>query len=596
MAKQRLRPRAVPGLLPRAILALLTVTAALAAPAAGQLGFQRRPWFGERVRLDRTKEGVRCALNLPARIDPARPTRLVLYATPNGSSLEETLGSERAADQSWRYDIQHAAAQTRRWRELNLRENVVLGCVEAEGKSWPAWRAKHPDNGTLIRQLVDAAVARVPGLVARITLTGHSGGGSFMFGYINGGAAIPDQVDRIAFLDANYAYSDDDHAAKLLSWLNRTPDHRLLVAAYDDRRIMLDGKLVVSPSGGTHRASHRILDRLPKEGAVEEAHDGPRSSYRAIGGRARFWIHENPENKILHTAMVGDWNGLLHVLTVDTPEAERWGRFEPPRVYSPWIQPGAPGEPDPAFGLTRPAAAIGGAALLQGLEGKSVVERDGLLSAELIAGNLPPFLRRFAPVRVTRAGASGKEHTLEYQVMPDYLSVGSDVDFARLPLTPMTAQRLADLWDCTLPTVRMVDDIYRQAAVSLEPRPLTQNRELACTFLQHHRLIEEQRAGKRLGELVAGTKKDVVITNRLRERPARVAIYGWHKPDGKPIQPLTTVHVDRYVDYSHGIRLVKREAKLDGRLVDLRDVLRDPELSPLVSDEGPITCVSYSNR
>ena len=570
----------------------------LAAAAAAEVpaGFQRSPWFGERVREDRTPEGIRCALNLPARLDPNRPTRLVVFATPNGNSLEETLGSERAGEVSWRFDIQHVAAQTRRYRELNRRENVVLACVEAEGKSWPAWRAKHPDNGALIRGLLDTVVSRIPAPVSRVTLTGHSGGGSFMFGYVNGGETIPDRVDRIAFLDANYSYADDDHAAKLLSWLGRANDHRLLVVAYDDRRIMLDGKLVVSPTGGTYRASQRMVERFRKEGPVEETHAGPRTTYRALGGKAQFWVHENPEDKILHTVMVGEWNGLLHVLTADTPEAESWGKFDAPRAYTPWVQPTLTGELDAQLGFPRKAAATGGAALLQGTEGKPVLEREQSLAAELLSGNVPPFLRRFVPVRVTRAGTSGKEHTIEYQVSPDYLSAGSDADYARLPLTPMTAQRLADLWDCSLPTARMADDIYRQATVKLEPRPLTEAREAPATFLQHHRIIEEQRAGKPLGALVAGIKKDVVLTNRLREKPAKVAIYGWHKLDGNPIQPLTIVHKDIYVDYSHGIRLVQRGVTVDGKPLDLRDVLRDPELSPLVSDEGPVTCVSYSDR
>ena len=580
-------------------LALLGGASGAAPPpdgAAPPAGFQHSPWFGEWVREERTPEGIRCALNLPARLNPDRPTRLVLYATPNGNSLEETLGSERTEAMSWRFDIQHVAAQTRRWRELNTRENVVLACVEAEGKSWPAWRAKHPDNGALIRRLVDAAVSRVPAPIARITLAGHSGGGSFLFGFINGGASIPDRVDRLAFLDANYSYSDDDHAGKLLVWLGGAQDRRLLVVAYDDRRIMLDGKPVVSPTGGTYRASQRMLDRFRKEGPVEETHEGPRSAYRAVHRQALFWVHENPENKILHTTMVGDWNGLLHVLTVDTPEADRWGKFDIPRAYAPWVQPAVTGEQDSQLGLARLAAAVGGAALLQGTEGKSVVEREQTLLADLVAGNVPPFMRRLVPIRITRAGASGRMHTLEYQVTPDYLSAGSDDDFVRLPLTPMTAQRIADLWDCSLPTARMVDDIYRQAAVKLEPRPLTEAREAPATFLQHHRIIEAQRAGKSLGALVAGIKKDVVLTNRLREKPGKVAIYGWHKLDGNPIQPLTTVHKDSYVDYSHGIRLVKRGVMVDGKAMDLRDVLRDPELAPLVSDGGPLTCVSYSDR
>ena len=90
------------------------------------------------------------------------------------------------------------------------------------------------------------------------------------------------------------------------------------------------------------------------------------------------------------------------------------------------------------------------------------------------------------------------------------------------------------------------------------------------------------------GPLVAGHKKDIVTTNRLKEKPNRVAIYGWHKLDGKPIQPLTIVHGDTYVDYSHGVRLVAREVLLDGRAAQIEDVLRDPALAPLLSAEGPI--------
>ena len=35
---------------------------------------------------------------------------------------------------------------------------------------------------------------------------------------------------------------------------------------------------------------------------------------------------------------------------------------------------------------------------------------------------------------------------------------------------------------------------------------------------------------------------------KLYEFPDRVAIYGWHRPDGRPIQPLSTVHGFRYAD------------------------------------------------
>ena len=117
---------------------------------------------------------------------------------------------------------------------------------------------------------------------------------------------------------------------------------------------------------------------------------------------------------------------------------------------------------------------------------------------------------------------------------------------------------------------------------------MTEARETVPTFVEHNALIEAQREKGSVGKLIAGIKKDVVVTNQLSEKPNRVAIYGWHKPDGSPIQPLTIVHRDTYVDYSHGVRLIKREMTVDGKKHDVFDVLRDPTLSGLLSDEGAI--------
>jgi len=109
-------------------------------------------------------------------------------------------------------------------------------------------------------------------------------------------------------------------------------------------------------------------------------------------------------------------------------------------------------------------------------------------------------------------------------------------------------------------------------------------------FLEHHRLIEQQRqaAGAALGQLISGIKKDVVNANRLRSQPGRVAIYGWHRTSGQAIQPLSTVHGRDYVDYSHGVRLIHQTAQVDGQPRALATVLQDPALAPLVSDEGPL--------
>ena len=210
------------------------------------------------------------------------------------------------------------------------------------------------------------------------------------------------------------------------------------------------------------------------------------------------------------------------------------------------------------------------------------------MEREIVRGNIPEFLRALKAISVTTADAAGKEHNATYFVTPDYLAVGSDADFFRVPMQPRTAQRIADAAGAALLTVKMSDDIFAHAALKLPPRPLTIDREKAATFYQHQQIIEEQRRGQPLGLLVAGIKKDVVLTNRLQERERRVAIYGWHYPEGKPIQPLYVGHSDAHVDYSHGIRLVSRQMIVDGQPQDYLEILRDVDLSRLISQEGPI--------
>lgn len=220
-------------------------------------------------------------------------------------------------------------------------------------------------------------------------------------------------------------------------------------------------------------------------------------------------------------------------------------------------------------------------------------EREAAIRQELLAGNVPSFLRKLRSVRFEASGADSVMHSVSYEVMPDYLAVGSDEDFVRMPMTPYTAQAFCDAFGFVLPTRKMVNDIWAAASIHLEPRPLTEDRESPATFLQHHEIIESQLAGMRHGELVAGIKKDVVITNKLQEKPQRVAIYGWHYTSGQPIQPLYTGHVDWYVDYSHGIRPVRRAIRVDGVNRSVAEILKNATLAVLLSDEGTIPVTRY---
>lgn len=221
-------------------------------------------------------------------------------------------------------------------------------------------------------------------------------------------------------------------------------------------------------------------------------------------------------------------------------------------------------------------------------------EREPIAEKAILEGNMPGFLWKLIEIKTSIVdSSSGKTIKASYWVTPDYLSIGTSDDWARIPLTPMTAQRIADRFNSFLPTRKMVNDIYKQAKVKLEPVPLFAFRDSSIIFWHHHLIIEGQRKGRE--GLIAGIKKDVVISDKLtRDAKAdRVAIYGWHKPDGNPIQPLYTGHVNWYVDYSHGIRLVSRKIKVDGKWMDYTDVMKDPILRRLLCDEDWCDVLRY---
>ena len=238
----------------------------------------------------------------------------------------------------------------------------------------------------------------------------------------------------------------------------------------------------------------------------------------------------------------------------------------------------------------RPSTAPKGSEFVQSIAALAPKEREEKILAEVTAGNVPPFLRTFVPVTVITGTLKAT-----YDVAPDYLAIGSDEDYFLTPLTPYSAQTIAARLGCSLPTRKMVDDIYANATVKLTPGPIPPSPAMTTVpvFFQHSEMVRAQRRGKPLGVLVAGHKKDVVIANTVFTMAGKVAIYGWHKADGKPIQPLYTGHAAAWVDYSHGIRLVQRRMTVNGEPKMIDDVLADPLLAPLVSDEGVMHQTRY---
>lgn len=246
-----------------------------------------------------------------------------------------------------------------------------------------------------------------------------------------------------------------------------------------------------------------------------------------------------------------------------------------------------------------------GAAALTGSEFAAVIsdtslsqaERERLIFRQFKTGNVPDFLRKLVKITDT-AKVDGRAVEVTYYATPDYLAIGSSRDYFYCPMTPMLAQRIASLAGCSLPTAKMVDKIYREATVKLVPQPIPPSEAMTTVpvFLQHNRMVQEQRKtkGGNPGELTAGHKKDIVISSKIYSAgKPRVVIYGWHKPDGKPIQPLYNGHSPEWADYSHGVRLISNTVSVNGREMRLQKILKSPELHSLLSCEGLIATPYY---
>lgn len=215
------------------------------------------------------------------------------------------------------------------------------------------------------------------------------------------------------------------------------------------------------------------------------------------------------------------------------------------------------------------------------------------------SGDLLPV--SWVEVLVRGGGKSGS-----ILVSEDVITIGKPGDALRMPLTAGAAQAVADVYGALLPTKKLVMDVNQAVRARVQPRPMNNLGANLASFAQHSRTIDEQlRALGSPAGLVGGHKKDLVVSNHVRA--GREGIYGWYATEPVPgvalykdaygaqyIQPLSDVHDDAYVDYSHGIRLVHGNMKIDGVTRRTEDVYRDPSLSVLVSDEGPIREPRYA--
>lgn len=244
----------------------------------------------------------------------------------------------------------------------------------------------------------------------------------------------------------------------------------------------------------------------------------------------------------------------------------------------------------------RSSNALSGTAFMKKIARMDGGQREKAMVAEILQGNIPSFLRKMTPIDTKLTSGPYRGMTLRYWTLPDYIAIGSDTDFIRVPLNLHSIDKLSEQLDLSLPTAKMVDDIYNHATVKLAPQPIVCKSNISATsnIAKHNDLLLEQISHHQYsnGSLVAGHKKDVVQSRKVLRKPGSIAIYGWHRDALNPIQPLSTAHSAEYADYSHGIRLVSNLVKLGDQILDLRDILENKSYASLLSSEGTIQQIS----
>jgi hypothetical protein len=397
-------------------------------------------------------------------------------------------------------------------------------------------------------------------------------------------------VVRIAFLDSNYGYEDTVYGPKIERWLKSDNGRYLCTLAYNDSVVIYNGKPLVSPTGGTWYRSRMMKKYLAGSFRLKERQRDSLTWVTSRDRRIEFIFKPNPEGKIYHTRQV-EYNGFIHSMLSGTRHEQKGYRYFGERAYSDFV---ADTVALPVRRLNIPVrdpSAETGKPFMRRISDLPPAEREEEIFKAVSSGNIPDFLRHTVTLKGEFEDLEGVRHMIEYEVMPDYLAAGSDEDYCRIPMNPRTAQKIADLFGASLLTAKLSDHIYAMAEVKLAPFnyvPVGKANELVTKFAEHNAQIEKQmaEAGGRNGQLVAGIKKDVIISSRIAERSDRVVIYGWHKTDGNSIQPVYSGHVWWYVDYSHGIRFMNDQVLVDGRPRLVSELLKDPVLFRLFSNEA----------
>ncbi len=275
---------------------------------------------------------VKITIDRPSNLSANKKTIIIFFALPNGNSTEQTMGKKIQPGDDWHYDIQHIRAQTRFIRQQLPKKNIVVIYLENNYKSWPAWKQKHPDFKKEIPHLVDSLAGLIKTKHRVIYLNGHSGGGSFIFGWLAGVEEIPSSIKRISYLDSDYGY-DSSYYLKFKNWLQTVKGSALNVFAYNDSIALYNGKQFVSATGGTWYRSHLFLQHLQNDFSFTKTMTDSLTIFKTGDERIQFYFKINTDRGIYHTQQV-ELNGFIHSVLCGTKKDSKRYSYYAGRAYT----------------------------------------------------------------------------------------------------------------------------------------------------------------------------------------------------------------------------------------------------------------------
>ena len=175
--------------------------------------------------------------------------------------------------------------------------------------------------------------------------------------------------------------------------------------------------------------------------------------------------------------------------------------------------------PSPKHTRTIPHAAATGSEFVRQTAALSEAERRAVDRRPAACRQPARVFQTAEAGHAARSGRGGRTSEITICVTPDYLALGSDTDFLRMPMG--AADRVRDRGNASASCCRRrgwsTPSTSRRSPPATAAAAARSRDALERLLLGHKRRIREQRLALHapLGASIAGQKKDLVVTNRL---------------------------------------------------------------------------------